>query len=357
MVTRGRTRAATLDLSKLPLLGATSALDRFGNVRSADMRRWANRRLASSTLFPRLSRPSSCTRPLLPDSATPAPHLGYSSRRDAVEIRFNGVNAFHQMGSWNLLVLAFALCTSLAVAQEGQQVPKTTPAGPATTPGAAQGKGSGWVKLCSKNEQTGNKQLCLVKYEELDPNTGLRQIIVAARSGEGEDKQTLLLGVTTAYTLIMPAGVQIKIDDGEPISLQYDLCFPTSCQGELELTKDMFEKMRKGKLMVVAAMNMQQKALAFPVPLTDFGKTFDGPRADNAKYEEAQRQMMETIRQRQIDLAKRSPTRRKCKGGNSPKPERRRLARRSRLSHRHGKLPYTSTVSFGWHHLTSSAVT
>src|SRR4029077_19293894 len=120
------------------------------------------------------------------------------------KVRFNGVNAFHQMGSWNLLVLAFALCASSAVAQEGQQVPKTTPAGPATTPGAAaaQGKGSEWVKLCSKNEQTSNKQLCLVKYEGLDPNTGIRQIIVAARSVEGEDKQTLLLGVTTAYTLV-----------------------------------------------------------------------------------------------------------------------------------------------------------
>ena len=157
-----------------------------------------------------------------------------------MEIRFNGVNAFHQMGSWNVLVLAFSLFTSLAVAKEGQQVPKTTPA--ATTPGAlpagppaagvgaAQGKGSAWVKLCSKNEQTGNKQLCLVKYEELDPNTGLRQIIVAA-------------------------------------------------------------------------MNMQQKAMAFPVPLTGFGKTFDGPPVDNAKYEEARRLMMEKFRQRQIELA------------------------------------------------------
>ena len=244
------------------------------------------------------------------------------------KVRFNGVNAFHQMGSWNVLVLAFSLFTSLAVAKEGQQVPKTMPA--ATTPGAApagpptagvgvaQGKGSAWVKLCSKNEQTGNKQLCLVKYEELDPNTGLRQIIVAARGGEGEDKQTLLLGVTTAYTLIMPAGVQIKIDDGEPISLQYDLCFPTSCQGELELTKDMFEKMRKGKLMVVAAMNMQQKALAFPVPLTGFGKTFDGAPADNAKYEEAQRQMVETIRQRQIDLANKVADQEKMQGGEQP---------------------------------------
>ena len=213
--------------------------------------------------------------------------------------------SFHQMGSWNLLVIALATSAHLwRSRKKANRYRRRRLLGPPPllelpAPLQAQGKASAWVKLCSKNEQTGNKQLCLVKYEELDPNTGLRQIIVAARSGEGEDKQTLLFGVTTAYTLIMPAGVQIKIDDGEPISLQYDLCFPTSCQGEMELTKDMFEKMRKGKLMVVAAMNMQQKALAFPVPLTGFGKTFDGPPADNAKYEEAQRQMMETIRQRQ----------------------------------------------------------
>ena len=107
----------------------------------------------------------------------------------------------------------------------------------------------------------------------------------------------------TAYALVMPAGVQIKIDDGEPISLQYAVCFPTSCQVQMELSKEMFDKMRKGKQMVVAAMNMQQKAMAFPVPLTGFGKTFDGPPVDNAKYEEARRLMMEKFRQRQIELA------------------------------------------------------
>jgi invasion protein IalB len=218
-------------------------------------------------------------------------------------VRFKSlVNAFHQMGSWHLLALAFALCTSLAIAQEGQQVPA-----------AAQGKGSGWVKLCSKNEQTGNKQLCLVKYEELDPNTGMGQITVAARSVEGEDKQTLLFGVTTAYTLVMPVGVQIKIDDNQPIPLKYTFCLSSHCQAEMTLTKEgILDGLRKGKQMIVAAMNMQQKTMAFQVPLTGFGKTFDGPPADNAKYEEARRQMMETIRQRQMELQK------KVRGAEQP---------------------------------------
>src|SRR6478672_13101878 len=160
------------------------------------------------------------------------------------------INALHHIGLLTLLSLALGI--SLGVAQEGRLLPKTrvskaapaapaaaaaaAPAGaPAAGVEAAQGKGSAWVKLCSKNEQTGNKQLCLVKYEGLDPNTGMGQITVAARSVEGEDKQTLLFGVTTAYTLVMPVGVQIKIDDNQPIPLKYTVCLSSQCQAEMTL--------------------------------------------------------------------------------------------------------------------------
>jgi invasion protein IalB len=194
-----------------------------------------------------------------------------------------------------------ALGTTMVVAQEGQPVPKSSPkatpaapagaapaAPPAPGPGAATDEAT-WVKLCMKNEQTANKQVCLVNHEGLDPNTGMVLVAAAVRSIEGEDKQHLLVRLTTANSLVMPAGVEIKIDDGEPIKLQYAVCFPTGCQVQMELTKDMFDKMRK--------------AMAFPVPLTGFGKTFDGPPVENAKYEEARRLIMEKFRQRQIDLA------------------------------------------------------
>jgi len=212
------------------------------------------------------------------------------------------------IGSALLAGLALGLGTSVALAQQGQAVPKgTAPAAqaPATAAAPAQGAAddSAWVKLCLKNEQTGNKQVCLVNHEGLEPNTGMVLVAAAVRTIEGEDKQHLLVRLPTAYSLIMPAGVQIKIDDDEPIQLQYAVCFPTSCQVQMELTKEMFEKMRKGKQMVVAAMNMQQKAMAFPVPLTGFSKTYDGPPVDNEKYEAARRAMMEKFRERQMELA------------------------------------------------------
>jgi invasion protein IalB len=225
------------------------------------------------------------------------------------------------VGSAFFAGFALTIGTTLAVAQEGQPVPKTTtpkaapaaraaapaaaPAGPpAAGVEAALGKGSAWVKLCSKDQQTGFRQVCIVKYEGVDPNTGTMLVTAGVRSVESEDKQTLLVAVTTAATLVIPVGVQIKFDDGQPISLKYAACIPPSCHVQTELTREIFDKMRKGKQMVVAAMNVQQKTMGFDVPLIGFGKAYEGPPADNAKYEEAKRQMAEKFRQRQIDARK-----------------------------------------------------
>ena len=215
------------------------------------------------------------------------------------------------------LILTLALPLAMAQqAPEGQLQPKSTqapkapaagaPTAAAGAPTAAAPAGAAddaWVKLCMRNEQTANKEICLVNHEGLEPNTGMVLIAAAVRKVEGEEKQQLLLRVPTAYALVMPAGVQVKIDEEQPIQLQYAICFPTSCQVQLELTKELMDSMRKGKQMVVAAMNIQQKTMGFPVPLTGFAKAYDGAPVDSAKYEESRRQLMEVFRKRQAELA------------------------------------------------------
>jgi invasion protein IalB len=224
--------------------------------------------------------------------------------------------------------LALGLAMPAAMAQQvqpkGSAAPKSQPAAPSTAApagaapaapaaGSAAAPAAGatgdaandeaWVKLCMKSEQTQNKEICLTNHEGLEPNTGMVLIAAAVRKVEGEDKQQLLIRVPTAYALVIPAGVQIKIDEAQPIQLQYAICFPTSCQVQLELTKEMFDSMRKGKQMIVAAMNIQQKTMGFPVPLTGLAKAYDGPPVDSAKYEESRRQLMEVFRKRQQELA------------------------------------------------------
>lgn len=233
-------------------------------------------------------------------------------------------NAAHGMLCAGAGALVLGLAMPLAIAQEtppatppkATQAPKSQPpagaAGgvpaaaakpPGATAAAAGAPEDAWVKLCMKSDQTNNKEICLTNHEGLEPNTGMVLIAAAVRKVEGEEKQQLLVRVPTAYALVIPAGVQIKIDEAQPIQLQYTICFPTSCQVQLELTNELFESMRKGKQMVVAAMNIQQKTMGFPVPLTGFGKAYDGAPVDSVKYEESRRQLMESFRKRQAELA------------------------------------------------------
>ena len=207
--------------------------------------------------------------------------------------------------------LALALAAPLAMAQqEGQAQPKSTqpksaPTAAAPVAGAPAGAPpqDAWVKLCMKNEQTQNKEICLINHEGLDPNSGMVLITAMVRKVEGEQKQQLIIRLPTAYALVIPAGVQAKIDEDKPIDLQYMICFPAGCQAQTDLTPEVLEAMRKGKQMVVAAVNFQQKTMGFPVPLSGFNKAFDGPAADPVKYEESRKQLMEMFRKRQQELA------------------------------------------------------
>ena len=100
------------------------------------------------------------------------------------------MNTLRRISSWTLLVLA--LGTSLAMAQEAQPVPKTkAPAANPSSPvaaGVAQADESPWAKLCTKNEQAGNKQICIIQHGGLDAETGIVLGTAAVRGVEWPDR-------------------------------------------------------------------------------------------------------------------------------------------------------------------------
>jgi invasion protein IalB len=230
-----------------------------------------------------------------------------------------------------LAALALGFGTTLAIAQPSQPVPKNvsksaTTKTPAAIGGASgapapgdQGAGGEWVKVCKTDQ---GKSVCLINHEGLDPNTGMIVVAAAVRIIDGEAKQSLLINLTTANSLLIPAGIQVKFDDAEPMSVKYVICVPSICQAEMELTKEMSDKMRTGKQLAIAGMNMQQKTMAYGIALTGFSAASDGAPVDNAKYEEARSQMLAQARQRQIELAKNAADAqlRKSQAGVQPQP-------------------------------------
>lgn len=227
-------------------------------------------------------------------------------------------NAARLMLCFGAAALALAMTSPPTMAQQGQAQPKSTkapksaptaapaaaPAAPAgaAAPQAAGATGDPWIKLCVKNEQTQNKNVCLIRHEGLEPNTGMALVSVMVRQTEGEEKQQLMIMMHTFEGLVIPAGLQMKVDENEPVKLPFVVCFPSGCQVQTELTKEMLETMRKGQKMAVLGVNVQQKATGFPIPLKGFSKAYDGPPMDPKKYEESRRRMMEVFRKRQAEL-------------------------------------------------------
>jgi invasion protein IalB len=163
-----------------------------------------------------------------------------------------------------------------------------------------------WVKLCeqatSLSEEGKTLNVCLTHHERIDGNTGRVLVSAAMRQVEGQDQRTMMVMVPLGMAL--PAGVQVKIDENEPIKLRYTICHIGGCTAEVEATQEIVNQFQAGQQLIVAAVNIAGKPIGFPVPLTGFTKAYNGEPVDNEKYRTARRQLMETIQQRQAALVK-----------------------------------------------------
>ena len=97
-----------------------------------------------------------------------------------------------------------------------------------------------------------------------------------------------------------------KIDEKQlkPIDLKYTLCHPAGCTAEVEAPKDLLDSMKTGGGLMILAINAGAQPIAFPVPLDGFTAAHAGAPVDNQAYAQARGQLMQQIRQRQMELAK-----------------------------------------------------
>ncbi len=238
-------------------------------------------------------------------------------RMDVKTLRMCGVLA---LSVW---ALAGMFATEGFAQDAKKAAPKEAKAG-----AAGEGEKSAWVKLCEKtpdltpNDKTDaikERNVCLTHHERIDGNTGLVLVSAAVRQVEGSDKEALMVMVPLGMAL--PPGAQVKIDENEPIKLQFTLCHASGCTAEAEATKQVIDQMKNGKQLVVAAINLAGNPIGFPVPLAGFGTAYAGKPVDNEKYKEARGKLMQAIRERQVELMKKARDEAAAKAAGGQQPE------------------------------------
>jgi invasion protein IalB len=161
---------------------------------------------------------------------------------------------------------------------------------------------SPWTKFCLKgqNNEPNAKQVCFTG-KDARIESGMPVVAAVLIEPEGEPKK--ILRVTLPLGMQLVHGTRVIVDQNQPMTAPYVICFTNGCMSDYDASGDLVGKMKKGQGLVIQAINSTGQPLSLVLPLADFGKAYDGPPTDPKVFEEQQKKLQEEL-QRRADEAR-----------------------------------------------------
>jgi invasion protein IalB len=204
------------------------------------------------------------------------------------------------------LTVVLAAAASVAVAQQPKKPAAKKPAPapaqqqqqPAPQPGQQEPVQliySPWTKFCLKSKDTPPKQVCFTG-KDARIESGMPVVAAVLIEPEGDPKK--ILRVTLPLGMQLIHGTRVIVDQNQPMTAPYVICFTNGCMADYEADAAMIDKMKKGKGLVVQAINASGQPISVVLPLTDFAKAYEGPPTDPKVFEEQQQKLQEELQKR-----------------------------------------------------------
>ena len=127
-----------------------------------------------------------------------------------------------------------------------------------------------------KPEDMKKVNVCLTQVDVRDNATAILIGKIAVRQVAGQDKPQMLAMLPLGSAL--PPGALVKIDDKEPIKLQYTTCDQAGCYAEANIEPTLIDQMKSGKQIAYLGIDVTGRALSIPLPLEGFAKAIEGSR-------------------------------------------------------------------------------
>jgi len=164
-----------------------------------------------------------------------------------------------------------------------------------------------WTKFCLKGQDANAKQVC---FTGKDGRIESGQPVIAAVIIEPEGETKKILRVTLPLGMQLVHGTRVIVDQNQPMTAPYVICFTNGCMADYEANAEMIGKLKKGQMLVIQAINLQAAAISFPLPLTDtsgnsFQKANEGPPTDPKVFEEQQKKLQDELQKRADEARKR----------------------------------------------------
>lgn len=186
------------------------------------------------------------------------------------------------------------------------QPPKAAPAAPAeqqaAQPADPQLIFSPWTKFCLKGQEANAKQVCFTGKDGR-VESGMPVVAAVLIEPEGETKK--ILRVTLPLGMSIQPGTRVIVDQGQPMTGPYVICFQNGCMADYEASGELITKLKRGQGLVVQGINGSGQPISLVLPLGDFAKAYDGPPTDPQVFEAQQKKLQDELQRRAEDARKR----------------------------------------------------
>jgi invasion protein IalB len=164
---------------------------------------------------------------------------------------------------------------------------------------------SPWTKFCLKGQpgqapDPNAKEVC---FTGKDARVESGQPVAAAVLIEPQGADKKLLRVTLPLGMQLAHGTRLIVDQNQPMTAPYVICFTNGCMADYDASADLIGKMKKGQGLVIQAINATGQPISLVMPLNDFAKAYEGPPTDPKVFEEQQKKLQDEL-QRRADEAR-----------------------------------------------------
>jgi invasion protein IalB len=161
---------------------------------------------------------------------------------------------------------------------------------------------SPWTKFCLKGQEANAKQVC---FTGKDGRVESGMPVVAAVLIEPEAEPKKILRVTLPLGMSIQPGTRVIVDQGQPMTGPYVICFQNGCMADYEASGELIGKLKRGQGLVVQGINGSGQPISLVLPLNDFAKAYDGPPTDPQVFEAQQKKLQDELQKRAEDARKR----------------------------------------------------
>lgn len=167
----------------------------------------------------------------------------------------------------NIAFLRFALlCMALLWAAAGPAAAQApgTPDAPAAPESTRTFKD--WTVACGRPEGAPGEICQMLQEVRLESGTRAMGVMVELVGPEKRLGASLFLPLG----LYLPVGVQLRVDEHEPVKLEYDFCTPNNCQVRFELKEPILGQMKAGATGHVSFIDMRREERTLDFSLAGF---------------------------------------------------------------------------------------